>query len=127
MGMPPHISRVLAALAAASVLAGAAAMSTSASSPPIGPLPPGAHTTVTTKAGQLVAVALPHRSGGRVWRVARPFDGSVLREVSEADVGSNVVIVFKAVRPGALTLSYALTRGETTKALEARTFAVRIR
>ena len=52
---------------------------------------------------------------------------SVLREVSEADVGSNVVIVFKAVRPGALTLSYALTRGETTKALEARTFTVRIR
>jgi hypothetical protein len=37
------------------------------------------------------------------------------------------VIVFKAVRPGALTLSYALTRGETTKALEARTFTVRIR
>ena len=127
MGMPRHISRVLTALAAASVLAGAAAMSTSASSPPIGPLPPGAHATVTTKAGQLVAVALPHRSGGRVWRIARPFDGSVLREVSEADVGSNVVIVFKAVRPGALTLSYALTRGETTKALEARTFTVRIR
>jgi hypothetical protein len=82
---------------------------------------------VTTKAGELVAIALPHRSGGRVWRIARPFDGSVLREVSEADIGSNVVIVFKAVRPGALTLSYALTRGETTKALEARTFAVRIR
>jgi len=73
------------------------------------------------------AVALPHRSGGRVWRIARPFDGSVLREISETDVGSNVVIVFKALRPGAATLSYALTRGETTKALEARTFAVRIR
>jgi len=127
MGMPPHISRVLAAVAAGSVVAGAAAMSVSASSPPIGPLPPGAHATVTTKAGELVAVALPHRSRGRVWRLARPFDGSVLREVSEADVGSNVVIVFKAVRPGALTLSYALTRGETAKALEARTFTVRIR
>src|SRR5690242_4236593 len=127
MGMPPHISRVLAALAAGSVLAAAAAMSASASSPPIGPLPSGAHATVTTKAGELVAIALPHRSGGRVWRIARRFDGSVLREVSEADVGQSVVIVFKAVRPGALTLSYALTRGETTKALEARTFTVRIR
>jgi hypothetical protein len=117
----------IAALVAVSALAGLAAAATHASSPRIGPLPPGPHATVTTKAGELVAVALPHRSRGRVWRIARPFNGSVLREVSEADVGSNVVIVFKAVRPGALTLSYALTRGETTKALEARTFAVRIR
>jgi len=116
-----------AALVAVVALAGATAAATRASSPPIGPLPPGAHATVTTKAGELVAIALPHRSGGRVWRIARRFDGSVLREVSEADVGQSVVIVFKAVRPGALTLSYALTRGETTKALEARTFTVRIR
>src|SRR6185437_211188 len=117
----------LAALVTVSSLAGAAATATRASSPPIGPLPPGAHATVTTKAGELVAIALPHRSGGRVWRIARPFNGAVLREVSEADVGQSVVIVFKAMRPGALTLSYALTRGETTKALQARTFAVRIR
>jgi hypothetical protein len=116
-----------AALVAVVALAGATAAATRASSPPIGPLPPGAHATVTTKAGELVAIALPHRSGGRVWRIARRFDGSVLREVSEAGVGQSVVIVFKAVRPGALTLSYALTRGETTKALEARTFTVRIR
>ena len=116
-----------AALMAVAALAGATAAATRASSPPIGPLPPGAHATVTTKAGELVAIVLPHRSGGRVWRIARRFDGSVLREVSEADVGQSVVIVFKAVRPGALTLSYALTRGETTKALEARTFTVRIR
>lgn len=119
-----HRVTVVAAACAAAIGAAAAAQ---ASSPPVGPLPPGPHATLTTKAGELVAVALPHRSGGRVWRIARPFDGSVLREVSEADVGSNVVIVFKAVRPGALTLSYALTRGETTRALEARTFAVRIR
>ena len=125
MGMPIQISRGVAALAAVAALGGAAAAR--ASAPPVGPLPAGPHATVTTKAGQLVAVALPHRSGGRVWRVARPFNGSVLRQVGEADVGSNVVIVFKAVRRGAVTLSYALTRGETTKALEARTFTVRIR
>ena len=125
--MRKRIPRQLTAFVAVSALAGAAATATRASSPPVGPLPAGPHATLTTKAGELVAVALPHRSGGRVWRIARPFDGSVLREISETDVGSNVVIVFKAVRPGALTLSYALTRGETTKALEARTFAVRIR
>jgi len=122
-----RIPRQLTAFVAVSALAGAAATATRASSPPVGPLPAGPHATLTTKAGELVAVALPHRSGGRVWRIARPFDGSVLREISETDVGSNVVIVFKALRPGAATLSYALTRGETTKALEARTFAVRIR
>jgi hypothetical protein len=118
--------RAILILAACAVAIGAATAAR-ASSPPIGPLPRGVHSTVATKAGELVAIALPHRSGGRIWRIARAFDGSVLHEVSEADIGPNVVIVFKAVRPGALTLSYALTRGETTKALEARTFAVRIR
>jgi hypothetical protein len=120
------MKRATLLLAVCAVAIGAATAAR-ASSPPIGPLPPGTRATVSTKAGELVAIALPHRPGGRVWRIARPFDGSVLREVSEADVGSNVVIVFKAVRPGTLTLSYALTRGETTMALEARTFAVRIR
>ena len=36
-------------------------------------------------------------------------------------------MVFKAKHAGNVTLSFALTRGETTKALEARTFEVRIR
>ena len=99
----------------------------SATAPPVGPLPPGPKATIVTRAGELVAVALPHRSGGRVWRIARAFDGTVLREVSEADVGSNVVIVFKAGRTGSVTLAFALTRGETAKAFEARTFDVRVR
>ncbi|HEY8028577.1 MAG TPA: hypothetical protein VIE38_03600 [Gaiellaceae bacterium] len=111
-----------AVLVAASLAAGA-----HASSPPIGALPAGPHATITTKAGELVAVALPHRSGGRVWRIARAFDGRLVTEVSEADVGPSVVLVFKAKHAGNVTLSFALTRGETTKALEARTFEVRIR
>jgi hypothetical protein len=82
---------------------------------------------VSTTVGELVAVALPHRSGGRVWRVARAFDARLVTEVSEADVGPSVVLVFKAKHSGKVTLSFALTRGETTKALEARTFEVRIR
>jgi hypothetical protein len=80
-----------------------------------------------TRAGELVAVALPHRSGGRAWRIARAFDSSVLHEVSEADVGSNVVLVFKTTRAGKARLAFALTRGETRKALESRTFDVRVR
>jgi hypothetical protein len=113
---------IAAALVGASVAAGA-----HASAPPVGPLPAGPHTIVTTKVGELVAVALPHRSGGRAWRIARAFDSRLVTEVSEADVGSNVVLVFKTHRAGTVTLSFALTRGEAAKAYEAKTFEVHIR
>lgn len=115
---------LIAALATAVALA--AVTSSRASSPPVGPLPAGPHATITTKKGELVAVALPRRSGGLVWRIARAFDGTKLRQVSEADVGANVVLVFKAVRAGKVTVAVALTKGERTKALAARTFEVRI-
>ena len=115
---------LIAVLAAAVALAAAAA--SRASSPPVGPLPAGPRTTITTKKGELVAVALPRRTGGLVWRIARAFDGTKLRQVSEADVGANVVLVFKAVRAGKATVAVALTKGERTKALAARTFEVRI-
>ncbi|HEY1366522.1 MAG TPA: hypothetical protein VGF23_05390 [Gaiellaceae bacterium] len=108
-------------------VAAVTAVAARGSSTPVGPLPAGPTATVATQAGQLVAVALPHRSGGRSWRIARTFDSAVLRQVSEADVGSNVVLVFKTVRPGRTTLAFALTRGETAKAYEARRFRVQVR
>jgi hypothetical protein len=113
---------IAAALVGASLVAGARA-----SAPPVGPLPAGPHSIITTKVGELVAVALPHRSGGRAWRIARAFDSRLVTEASEADVGSNVVLVFKTHRTGSVTLSFALTRGETAKAFEAKTFEVHIR
>jgi hypothetical protein len=67
-----------------------------ASAPPVGPLPAGPSSTIKTTKGQLVAFALPHRSGGRVWRLARAPKLSVLRQVSEADVGNHVVLVYVA-------------------------------
>jgi hypothetical protein len=97
-----------------------------ATAPPVGPLPAGPSSTVVTRVGQLVAVALPHRTGGRSWRIARPFDATVLRQVGEADVGANVVLVFAARRAGATTLRFALTRGEAAKAFESRTFVVHV-
>ncbi|HEY2074241.1 MAG TPA: hypothetical protein VGG88_11755 [Gaiellaceae bacterium] len=117
--------QVIALLTVVAALSAAAAAF--ASSPPVGPLPAGLKATVTTHAGELVAVALPHRSGGRVWRIARAFDGKILTEVSEADVGTNVVIVFKALHAGKVTVTFALTKGETAKALDARTFEVHVR
>jgi hypothetical protein len=82
---------------------------------------------VATPVGQLVAVALPHRSQGRVWRIARPVNSAVLRQVSEADVGANVVVVFRATGRGTARVVFALTRGETAKALASATYLVSVR
>jgi hypothetical protein len=118
--------RPTALLIPAAVVSATAAI-TQASSPPVGPLPPGPKATIATDAGELVAVALPRRSGGRVWRIARAYDSSILHEVSEANVGSSVLLVFKTTGQGNATISLALTRGDRPKALEARTFKVRVR
>jgi len=118
---------VAAALGAAlaALLGGAAAF---ADSTPIGALPAGPRSTIDTEHGELVALALPKRTGGRVWRVARPFDAAVLRQVSEADVGSSVVLLFQSRRAGHTTISIALTRGDASAtALESRRFLVRVR
>jgi hypothetical protein len=114
---------VLGGLAAAAVLAVPAA----ATAPPVGPLPAGPTAHITTTRGELVAIALPHASAGRVWRLARPVNAKILREVSEADVGPNVVIVYRASAPGRVTVAYGLTRGETKHAYAARRFTVDVR
>ena len=98
-----------------------------AESPPVGPLPAGPTSTINTQKGELIAFALPARSGGRVWRIARAFDSKVLQEVSEANVGKSVVLVFKATGKGTSTVSFGLTHGERAKAYESRHFAVHVR
>jgi hypothetical protein len=112
--------------AAAIAVALMLALSAIASAPPVGPLPKGPVTTIHAKAGTLVAVALPHRAGGLVWRLARGVDPKVLVEVSEADVGKNVVVVFRAAGPGKARLAYGLTRGESRGARASLTFAVTV-
>jgi hypothetical protein len=99
-------------------------------STPIGSLPKGPSTSVATQRGQLVAIALPSRkaSTGLVWRVARPVDSAVLRQVSEADVGSSVVVVFKAAGAGTAKVAFALTKGDaSSKAVQAATWVVTVR
>jgi hypothetical protein len=99
-----------------------------ADSTPVGSLPVGPAATIDVQHGELVALALPRRSAGRVWRLARPFDANVLRQVSEANVGGSVVLVFRAKGAGLTTVSIALTKGDaSTKALESRRFHVRVR
>jgi hypothetical protein len=118
------------ALGLATLVVGAAlALATAArgDSTPVGPLPPGPVSTITTSPYQLVAVALPHSSktSGLVWRLARRYDSSVVRQVSEADVGTNVVLVFKVLSRGKTSLVFALTRGDTSsKALKSATHKI---
>ena len=94
---------------------------------PVGPLPPGQVTTVLAPRGALVSVVLPKGAQGRAWRLARPVDGHVLRQVSEANVGANVVVIFKAAGLGSTKVVYGLTRGETPKAYASVTYKVTVR
>jgi len=117
------IKPLVVLLAAGSLAAAGAA---SATAPPVGPLPAAKVTTVQTTRGQLVSVALPTRRG-YVWRVARPIAASVVRQVGEADVGRNVVLVFVAVAHGHASIVLAETRGETAKAYRAVMYDVTVR
>jgi hypothetical protein len=94
---------------------------------PIGPLPPGPTTNISTPAGSLVSVVLPKGAQGRGWRQAGTINQKVLREVNEANVGPNVVIVFKTVGKGTAKAVYALTKGETSKAYASSTFVITVR
>ena len=112
-------ARELAALAfliVAAVLVLVIAGPGRASSTPVGPLPAGPTSTTTTTRNELVAVALPQASkkSGLVWRIARQYDSKVVRQVSEADVDANVVLVFKVVGRGTTRLVFALTHGDAS-------------
>jgi hypothetical protein len=120
-------SRITGPAILVAAIALAVASAARADSTPVGPLPRGPISTITTAPQQLIAVALPHaaKRSGLVWRIARRYDSRVVREVSEADVGSNVVIVYKVVGRGRTSLVFALTRGDTSaKAVKAITHRV---
>jgi hypothetical protein len=105
----------------------AVASAARADSTPIGPLPPGPVSTTTTSPNQLVAIALPRapKTSGLVWRLARQYNSNVVRQVSEADVDANVVVVFKVTGRGKTSLVFALTRGDTSaKAIKAVTHKI---
>lgn len=112
-----------AALAALTLVFTVAA---SATAPPVGPLPKGPVTAITASKGQLVSVALASRVG-KSWRLARTVNQAVLVEVSEGNVGSSVVIIYRAVGAGSASVRYGLTRGETRKAYASATFNVTVK
>jgi len=130
-GSQRGIARSIGAVAVAFLVTGVAptiAAAARADSTPIGSLPPGPVATITTAPSQLVAVALPGaaKNSGLVWRIARQYDSRVVRQISEADVGVNVVLVFQVVGRGNTSLVFALTHGDTSgKAVKAVTHRVR--
>jgi hypothetical protein len=116
----------VAAVFAVAVLAAVGVGASDADSPPVGPLPSGPVSSITSQKGELVAVALPQHSGGLVWRIARAFDGNVVQEVNEAEAGGNVIVVFKATGTGTTSIRFGLTRGERQKAYQSRRFDIHI-
>jgi hypothetical protein len=72
--------------------------------------------------------ALPHPADkANVWRLARQVDPKILRQVSEADIGRNVVIIYQVAGKGQASIIFALTRGDTSsKALGTITHRVTV-
>ena len=107
----------LAAIVVFFTLGAGAAIGARNDAAPVGPLPAGPTATTTTKPGLLVAVALPHAApkSGLVWRIARRYNSKIVRQISEADVGRSVVLVFKVVGRGDTSLVFALTRGDASR------------
>jgi hypothetical protein len=113
-------------LLAAFALVLACAATAVASAPPVGPLPKPKVTTVKTTRGSLFSIALPRRGGGYVWRIARALDSRIVREVAEGDVGTTVVLVFRAAGRGHAAIVVAETKGETAKAYRAVRYDVTV-
>jgi hypothetical protein len=103
-----------------------AVLAARASAPPVGPLPKGPLTTIRVQHGLLFAIALPRPGKGLTWRGARLIDATVARPLDEGELNGNIVFTYRAGRTGSTTVVYALTRGETRKALEARYFRIMV-
>jgi predicted secreted protein len=106
---------------------GAAALYAStalASAPPVGRLPHGPTTSVRIEVGKTYTARLPKpKVAGRVWRIARPVDASIVREIREGETKSEVWVTFRAAGQGSARVVFAMTLGERSHAYAARTFA----
>jgi hypothetical protein len=116
----------LSTAAAAGAVATMAVAPASATAPPVGPIPKGPLSQVSTSKGELVAVALARKPNGLVWRLARPVDKRGLRQVSEATAGRILVVVFRATGRGTARVVFALTRGEAAHAFASVTHTIRV-
>ena len=80
------MKKQLLALAVIAVATGAVASTALSDAPPVGPLPNGPTKTVSVATGGTFEATLPKPAArGRVWRIARAYDSSVVREVREGE------------------------------------------
>lgn len=106
--------------------AGVLSMSATATAPPVGPLPKGPVTSIQVEHGQLFALALPKPAKGYTWRGAKNTNVNVAKPLDEGELNGNIVLVYKALKAGKTTIAYGLTKGETKKAYQSRTFLVTV-
>ncbi len=133
--MRTHVARAtsvaltVAALALTAATAALAGPVARGSAEPVGPLPkhPVAYVKVLRGATFLLRVPKRPVNSGLVWRIARQYDGKVVRQVGEGEDRLTVWLRFKAVRAGTTRVVLALTKGETRKAYAARTWVVMVR
>lgn len=118
------LSRLLLAGAALAAVAATLTFEGSATAPPIGPLPKGAVTTITTPVQEYIGIALPRGESGLVWRAAPPYDPSVVRPAAERDIGSLTVLVYRTVKVGKATLRFGLTNDERPKVYRSATYKI---
>lgn len=107
------------------LLAGAAVVivaGSHATGPPVGALPKGPLTTITTPSQGYVALALNRGQSGLVWRIARPYDTRIVKQTAETRLGDLTVWVFRTITPGTATLRFALTNGTHPHAYQAATY-----
>jgi hypothetical protein len=97
-----------------------------ASTPPVGPLPKGPVTTITTPSQEYVSVALNRGQSGLVWRVARSWNTRVVVQTAESNLGDLTVYVFRTIEPGTTTLRFALTNDDRPKAYKAATYKLMV-
>jgi hypothetical protein len=97
-----------------------------AAAQPVGPLPKYPTTVLQAHHGKLLTIDLPKRGHGLVWRIARPYNPLVLAEAADGFTQTTVWFLFDTGR-GATTVVFALTRGETAHAYEARAYRVVVR
>ena len=118
--MPRFMLVVVAAVAAATLVS-----SVHATAPPVGPLPKGPVTEIRVPHGLLFSLVVPRPArAGLVWRGARQVNVAVARPLREAEVNGDIVFVYRAGHAGRTTVVYALTKGETPKAYQARYFRI---
>jgi hypothetical protein len=98
-----------------------------ASAGPVGPLPNGPTTSARLPVGKTYTAKLPQpKVAGRVWRIARPFDGKVVGETHEGETKHYVLITFRAVGKGSTRVVFAMTRAESAHAYAAHAFSFRV-